>query len=954
MKLQKTICAKFLIGSLLTVFFLTLPVICIAQNKIAFTSTRDSANGEIYVMNPDGTNQTRLTSSGYSTDPSFTADGSKIAFTSSQNGFRGISVMNADGSNKTLLTNNTSGDIEPAFSPDGSKIAFVSGRDNVGYEIYIMNADGTNQRRLTDNLYRYDGQQKFSPDGSKIVFTSYRDLNNEIYVMNADGTNQIRLTNNQSQESYPSFSPDGSKITFVSFRDGNGEIYVMNADGTNQIRLTNNQAFDFQPVFSPDGSKIAFASGRSGNVEIYVMNADGTNLINLTNNPANDTQPSWGGKAARRPVLIIPGIAGTYAADITNDNLWLLNRGVQPSALQIDPLARVYHDLIKTFENVGYVKNKDLFVVNYDWRLIPGPIDGSIDGTVNGITAQSISDNTFQYGVDYLGLALRQAAERWKQDHPGEKLEEVDIVAHSTGGLVARTYIQSPAYNEVFGGSDKLPRVKNLIMVGVPNRGASKAWNALHDNWIVDPVYQLILSKIVNRAYQKVLAGQTILGSPAPITLNSIRDAQGNPDRIKFINQYVPTIRALLATYNFADFGSGFTNVNSNILERNTWALDLNNGLDLFPTADPSPFASKSKVTVIYGTSGSTATSVKQMTGSAGRRVIAPFTDFISRDAQSGEIWYDDIVAPSSGDGTVPIDSSTGQFIGDSRVTLKSFATGVNTQGDASHTGLMANADVQKTILQTVGASFQDSNISTGLGQPQSVIASIILDPVDGFLVDGAGRRLGYSESTGGLSEIPNSIWFGNENGIGWIFGSVQQPLRLELTGRGESYYVMVSVQTNNGESGGLVNSGFLASGAQRSLPVIIGNDLQYKCPLGKGYWKNNPNAWTVNSLTLGNQTYTKAELLTILNTSVGSGRNADASLIIAHQLIAAKLNVANGSDPAPVSSAIGDADNLLAPYAGKLPYRIKPSSASGQAMVSATSRMDSYNNGLLTPTCNP
>ena len=70
-------------------------------------------------------------------------------------------------------------------------------------------------------------------------------------------------------------------------------------------------------------------------------------------------------------------------------------------------------------------------------------------------------------------------------------------------------------------------------------------------------------------------------------------------------------------------------------------------------------------------------------------------------------------------------------------------------------------------------------------------------------------------------------------------------------------------------------------------------------CPLTQGYWKNHPNAWPVNSLMLGSQTYTKAELLNILNTPVGG----DASLNLAHQLIAAKLNIAAGSDPTPVSS---------------------------------------------------
>ena len=58
--------------------------------------------------------------------------------------------MNADGSNQTRLTNNPAIDISPSFSADGSKIAFVSNRDG-NQEIYVMNADGSNQTRLTNN-----------------------------------------------------------------------------------------------------------------------------------------------------------------------------------------------------------------------------------------------------------------------------------------------------------------------------------------------------------------------------------------------------------------------------------------------------------------------------------------------------------------------------------------------------------------------------------------------------------------------------------------------------------------------------------------------------------------------------------------------------------------------------------------------------------------------------------
>ncbi len=87
--------------------------------------------------------------------------------------------MNADGSNQTRLTNNPAFDFQPSFSPDGSKIAFVSDRDG-NFEIYEMNADGTSQTRLTSNTAS-EFSPSFSPDGNKIRFVSDRDGDNDIY-----------------------------------------------------------------------------------------------------------------------------------------------------------------------------------------------------------------------------------------------------------------------------------------------------------------------------------------------------------------------------------------------------------------------------------------------------------------------------------------------------------------------------------------------------------------------------------------------------------------------------------------------------------------------------------------------------------------------------------------------------------------------------------------------------
>src|SRR5262245_46907805 len=101
----------------------------------------------------------------------------------------------------------------------------------------------------------------------------------------------------------------------------------------------------------------------------------------------------------------------------------------------------------------------------------------------------------------------------------------------------------------------------------------------------------------------------------------------------------------------------------------------------------------------------------------------------------------------------------------------------------------------------------------------------------------------------------------------------------------------------------------------------------------------------------LGSQPYTENELLTVLRIPTAQ-RRADPSLILAVQLIAAKLNIANGSDPTTIATTVADADRLLAVFGGKLPYGVPPSSVPGRSMVSDGELLRSYNSGRQTPTC--
>ena len=83
------------------------------------------------------------------TDGGFGVNG-KIAFTSNRDGNHEIYIMNSDGSGQTRLTSNSATERYPAWSPDGTKIAFISNQDG-NWEIYIMNADGSSQLNLTNN-----------------------------------------------------------------------------------------------------------------------------------------------------------------------------------------------------------------------------------------------------------------------------------------------------------------------------------------------------------------------------------------------------------------------------------------------------------------------------------------------------------------------------------------------------------------------------------------------------------------------------------------------------------------------------------------------------------------------------------------------------------------------------------------------------------------------------------
>ena len=182
----------------------------------------------------------------------------KIVFYSFRDGNTEIYTMDSDGGNQTRLTFNEVSDAVPVWSPNGQQIAFMGERDK-NWDVYVMDADGGNQRRLTRHP-SIDSQPNWSPDGSQIAFSSRRDGNGRnIFVMDANGGNVRQVTRMRSA-SRPYWSPDGKRILFGAVTDSGREAYMVNANGRNlwKVSFPNIEAGMFARGWSPDGKKILY------------------------------------------------------------------------------------------------------------------------------------------------------------------------------------------------------------------------------------------------------------------------------------------------------------------------------------------------------------------------------------------------------------------------------------------------------------------------------------------------------------------------------------------------------------------------------------------------------------------------------------------------------------------------------------------------------------------------
>ena len=226
-----------------------------------------------------------------------------------------IYTLPVSGGTPTRIAEGLPFETQPRFSPDGRRIAFTSDRGG-GDNIWIMNADGSDKRQLTKEDFRLLNQPSWSPDGRFIAakkhFTTGRSLGTgEVWLYHVSGGAGVQLVkkpNEQHQKELgePIYAPDGKSIyytrnitpgpIFQYAQDSNGQIFDIESydleTGKTETAVAGTGG-SVRPTPSPDGTKIAFVRRERTKSKLYVKDMSTGEERKIYDALDQDVQETW-------------------------------------------------------------------------------------------------------------------------------------------------------------------------------------------------------------------------------------------------------------------------------------------------------------------------------------------------------------------------------------------------------------------------------------------------------------------------------------------------------------------------------------------------------------------------------------------------------------------------------------------------------------------------------------
>lgn len=223
-----------------------------------------------------------------------------IAATSFQDGNAELYVLNPDGTNPVRLTTTAEAELFPVLSPDARRVAFIrrTGTGPAALErLFVIGVNGANEQPLTAQLFDASNPT-WSPDGQRLAFTCTLDgaMGDELCVINADGTDLHIVLDNGGFSFfalYPDWDPTSDRISHVmELPNADGAFAFVASGGAALGVVTTGQAFAISPAWSPDGTRLAFARITSDG-DVLVADAATGNTVNLTNSAGMENSPTW-------------------------------------------------------------------------------------------------------------------------------------------------------------------------------------------------------------------------------------------------------------------------------------------------------------------------------------------------------------------------------------------------------------------------------------------------------------------------------------------------------------------------------------------------------------------------------------------------------------------------------------------------------------------------------------
>jgi Tol biopolymer transport system component len=202
-------------------------------------------------------------------------------------GLASVQVALAAGPILQVTADGTSS-VRPSWSPDGTHIAFQTSQDNA-YHVYTMAADGTD-RKLVSSPGNDDRHPVWSPDGKTLAVDTGTELKREIALIDLASGARTEITSLNAFSTFPSWSPDGTRLSFYVYQKSAMDLWTVNKDGSKPLQMTNTLASENKSqctfachgaAWSPDGSRIAYADGDQTHV-MSMRSDDGTDQVKVS------------------------------------------------------------------------------------------------------------------------------------------------------------------------------------------------------------------------------------------------------------------------------------------------------------------------------------------------------------------------------------------------------------------------------------------------------------------------------------------------------------------------------------------------------------------------------------------------------------------------------------------------------------------------------------------------